>query len=193
MAACEEKSIIELWTNEQFFKDEFKTAVRVAGARARIATLAAWIPVFYRDPTLKVDIMEDPTGPANSRQNARVSRRDHSVIRRVSIRADRAAGWKRRLGYRGSSPETRDTNPSAPGPDDHWKSDGLKVLRCMQRLSRGSRAIRIGTYRSQSDRPPVAQVTNYWSLGPVTSNGCWKWLSSALGICKPAKASAVGL
>ena len=47
---------------EPFLHDEFTTAVRAAGARARIATLAAGIPVFYRDPTLKVDIMEEPTG-----------------------------------------------------------------------------------------------------------------------------------
>lgn len=47
---------------EPFLHDEFTTAVQVAGARARIATLAAGIPVFYRHPALKVDIMEEPTG-----------------------------------------------------------------------------------------------------------------------------------
>ena len=47
---------------EPFLPDEFTSAVRVAGARARIATLAAGIPIFYRHPTLKVDIMEEPTG-----------------------------------------------------------------------------------------------------------------------------------
>ncbi len=46
----------------QFFDDEFKAAVRLAGARARIETLQAGIPVFYRDIRRNLDIMEHPNG-----------------------------------------------------------------------------------------------------------------------------------
>lgn len=46
----------------QFFDDEFKAAVRRAGAQARIETLQAGIPVFYRDPRRDLDIMEYPSG-----------------------------------------------------------------------------------------------------------------------------------
>ena len=46
----------------QFFDDEFKAAVRLAGARARIETLQAGVPVFYRDTRRNLDIMEHPSG-----------------------------------------------------------------------------------------------------------------------------------
>jgi hypothetical protein len=46
----------------QFFDDDFKTAVRLAGARARIQTLQAGIPVFYRDNARNLDLMEYPNG-----------------------------------------------------------------------------------------------------------------------------------
>lgn len=46
----------------QFFDDEFKAAVRLAGAQARIETLQAGVPVFYRDMRRNVDIMEHPSG-----------------------------------------------------------------------------------------------------------------------------------
>ena len=48
--------------SEQFFDDEFKTAVRLAGAQARIETLQAGIPVFYRDSARDLDILEYPEG-----------------------------------------------------------------------------------------------------------------------------------
>jgi len=41
-----------------FFDDEFKAAVRVAGAQARIAG----VPVFYRDRRRSLNIMESPNG-----------------------------------------------------------------------------------------------------------------------------------
>jgi hypothetical protein len=46
----------------QFFDDDFKTAVRQAGARARIETLQAGVPVFYRDAKWNLDIMEQASG-----------------------------------------------------------------------------------------------------------------------------------
>ncbi len=46
----------------QFFDDEFKAAVRLAGARARIETLQAGVPVFYRDTGRNLNIMEHPSG-----------------------------------------------------------------------------------------------------------------------------------
>lgn len=46
----------------QFFDEEFKSAVRLAGARARIETLRAGVPVFYRDAKQNVDVMEHPSG-----------------------------------------------------------------------------------------------------------------------------------
>jgi hypothetical protein len=46
----------------QFFDDEFKAAVRLAGARARIETLQAGVPVFYRDARRNLDIVEHPSG-----------------------------------------------------------------------------------------------------------------------------------
>lgn len=45
-----------------FFDDEFKAAVRLAGARARVETLQAGVPVFYRDTRRNLDIMERPGG-----------------------------------------------------------------------------------------------------------------------------------
>jgi hypothetical protein len=46
----------------QFFDDKFKTAIRLAGAEARIETLQAGIPVFYRDRTRNLHVMEHPDG-----------------------------------------------------------------------------------------------------------------------------------
>jgi hypothetical protein len=46
----------------QFFDDQFKAAVRLAGARARIETLQAGVPVFYRDTRRNLGIMEHPSG-----------------------------------------------------------------------------------------------------------------------------------
>lgn len=48
--------------NAHFFDDDFKAAVRLAGARARIETLQAGFPVFYRDTEQNMDIMEHPNG-----------------------------------------------------------------------------------------------------------------------------------
>jgi hypothetical protein len=46
----------------RFFEDEFKAAVRLAGAQARIETLQAGVPVFYRDRQRNLDIMEHSSG-----------------------------------------------------------------------------------------------------------------------------------
>lgn len=46
----------------QFFDDDFKAAVRVAGAQARIETLQAGVPVFYRDRARNLNIIEHPSG-----------------------------------------------------------------------------------------------------------------------------------
>jgi hypothetical protein len=46
----------------QFFDEEFKAAVRLAGAQARLETLQAGVPVFYRDMRRNLDIMEHPSG-----------------------------------------------------------------------------------------------------------------------------------
>lgn len=48
--------------NGQFFDEEFKTAVRLAGAQARFETLQAGIPVFYRDDARNLDVVEYPGG-----------------------------------------------------------------------------------------------------------------------------------
>jgi hypothetical protein len=45
-----------------FFDDDFKAAVRLAGAQARIETLQAGVPVFYRESTQNLNIMEHPSG-----------------------------------------------------------------------------------------------------------------------------------
>jgi len=45
-----------------FLDEEFKAAVVVAGAQARIETLQAGTPVFYRDNTRNLDILEYPSG-----------------------------------------------------------------------------------------------------------------------------------
>lgn len=46
----------------EFFNDQFKAAVRLAGAQARIETLRAGVPVFYRDIGRNLDILEQPNG-----------------------------------------------------------------------------------------------------------------------------------
>jgi hypothetical protein len=46
----------------QFFDDDFKAAVREAGAQARIETLQAGVPVFYQDRVRNLDIVEHPSG-----------------------------------------------------------------------------------------------------------------------------------
>jgi hypothetical protein len=48
--------------SRHFFDDEFKIAVQRAGARARIETLEAGVPVFYRDVQRNLDVMEYPSG-----------------------------------------------------------------------------------------------------------------------------------
>lgn len=45
-----------------FFSQEFKAAIVSAGARARLETLEAGVPVFYRDWKRNLDIMEQPDG-----------------------------------------------------------------------------------------------------------------------------------
>ena len=46
----------------QFFDADFKNAVRVAGAQARIETLQAGVPVCYRDRVRNLNIIEHPSG-----------------------------------------------------------------------------------------------------------------------------------
>jgi hypothetical protein len=48
--------------NGQFFSEDFSAAIVSAGARARLETLRAGVPVFYRDWKRNVDIMEQPDG-----------------------------------------------------------------------------------------------------------------------------------
>ena len=45
-----------------FFDDDFKAAVRVAGAQARIEALQAGVPVFYRDSGRNLHVVEHPSG-----------------------------------------------------------------------------------------------------------------------------------
>ena len=54
--------MIELWTTVTSLTTRFKTAVRVAGANARMATLRAGVPVFYRDAKRNLNIVEHPNG-----------------------------------------------------------------------------------------------------------------------------------
>jgi hypothetical protein len=42
--------------------DEFARAAAVAGDQARRDALARGVPVFYRDPVLGVEVMEQPDG-----------------------------------------------------------------------------------------------------------------------------------
>ena len=46
----------------QFFDDDFKNAVRVAGAQARIETIQAGVPVCYWDRVRNLNIIEHPSG-----------------------------------------------------------------------------------------------------------------------------------
>ncbi len=48
--------------NGGFFPQEFTAAIVSAGARARLETLKAGVPVFYRDWKLNLDVMEQPDG-----------------------------------------------------------------------------------------------------------------------------------
>jgi hypothetical protein len=48
--------------NGGFFPQEFTAAIISAGARARLETLEAGVPVFYRDWKLHLDVMEQPDG-----------------------------------------------------------------------------------------------------------------------------------
>jgi hypothetical protein len=48
--------------NGEFFQEEFTAAVIAAGARARLETLQAGVPVFYRDWKRNLDVMEQPDG-----------------------------------------------------------------------------------------------------------------------------------
>jgi hypothetical protein len=48
--------------NSGFFSQEFTDAIVSAGARARLETLEAGVPVFYRDWKTNLDIMEQPDG-----------------------------------------------------------------------------------------------------------------------------------
>lgn len=48
--------------NGQFFQEAFSAAIISAGARARLETLEAGVPVFYRDWKRNVDVMEQPDG-----------------------------------------------------------------------------------------------------------------------------------
>lgn len=45
-----------------FLGEEFAAAVVAAGARARLETLQAGVPVFYRDSKRNIYVMEEPSG-----------------------------------------------------------------------------------------------------------------------------------
>ena len=47
---------------DEFFPDAFSAAIISAGARARLETLKAGVPVFYRDWKRNFDVMEQPNG-----------------------------------------------------------------------------------------------------------------------------------
>ncbi len=51
-----------LMENSDYFSPEFTGAIVCAGARARLETLAAGVPVFYRDGKRNLEIMEYPDG-----------------------------------------------------------------------------------------------------------------------------------
>ncbi len=75
--------------SDYFFGDDFTAAVQLAGARARLETLAAGIPVFYRDREQDLDVMEQPDGrkfeicfiPGGSREN------NYRIVRELNERA----------------------------------------------------------------------------------------------------------
>jgi len=48
--------------NSDFFSPEFTAAIIAASARARLETLEAGVPVFYRDWKRNLDVMEEPDG-----------------------------------------------------------------------------------------------------------------------------------
>ena len=53
---------MEPMEHDQYFTQEFKDAIVVAGNRARLETLAAGVPVFYLDRAQNLEIMEYPDG-----------------------------------------------------------------------------------------------------------------------------------
>ena len=48
--------------NGEFFQEAFSAAIISAGARARLETLKAGVPVFYWDWKQNLDVMEQPDG-----------------------------------------------------------------------------------------------------------------------------------
>jgi hypothetical protein len=48
--------------NGEFFTDAFTAAIIAAGARARLETLQAGVPVFYWDRKQNLEVMEQPDG-----------------------------------------------------------------------------------------------------------------------------------
>lgn len=48
--------------SDPFLGSDFIEAVRLAGAKARLDTLKAGVPVFYADVETDVDVMEQPDG-----------------------------------------------------------------------------------------------------------------------------------
>ena len=47
---------------QDLFSEDFTAAVQTAGGRAREETLRAGVPVFYRDATSGLEVMEQPDG-----------------------------------------------------------------------------------------------------------------------------------
>ncbi|HWB95720.1 MAG TPA: hypothetical protein VG672_03435 [Bryobacteraceae bacterium] len=72
--------------NRYLLNDDFTAAVRIAGARAREATLRAGVPVFYRDAISGLEVMEQPDGRRfEIRYLAGAPReRNHEVLRELS-------------------------------------------------------------------------------------------------------------
>jgi len=48
--------------NGPFLREEFTSAIILAGARARMETLKAGVPAFYRDWNRSLEVMEQPDG-----------------------------------------------------------------------------------------------------------------------------------
>jgi hypothetical protein len=72
-----------------FFSDEFKNAVILAGAQARMETLQAGVPVFYCDPATNLEIMEHPSGRKFEIQyiNGAPGPENYKVIRELDEKA----------------------------------------------------------------------------------------------------------
>ncbi|HJT88183.1 MAG TPA: hypothetical protein VJ732_10015 [Bryobacteraceae bacterium] len=69
----------------RLFTEQFKAAVIAAGAQARIETLQAGVPVFYKDFRRNIEIMEMPDGRKFEVRYipGAPAERNHEVIRQL--------------------------------------------------------------------------------------------------------------